>query len=719
MKPTPHSQQHQGYVLIEALVAFIVVAIGMLGVGKLNALLTQGTGASKAKAEAIQVAQGYMEDLRNYDLQQLCNGVNANALPATYAGTNATFTVTPSFTDINVGNPAVLVAKEVDICLTWDDGACNTPGNRVVLRSVVSCTGLGTSARVTSADIAAGTKSGFIKTPSGRAEVGGRRYNQLPSGSTDNTDGTYSYTNPDGTRELLVRLPSGEYQAMLSTKALGCETAAPDFSTVSGRILVQTGSGQRRGLPMANDTELQILSSDATYCVKQNFDTAGPSRILPDTASGNSIQYYYANYTCYMGPEWYGNVSLLRIDAANPNDTLCVGSPTNSANGVTNPLFAKHPQVAARRAYRGYRETGNGIYKSVGIGQLNTTSTQCAGEDKYVPTHYVNHDFVHVTLSGSTTCSTVETAINTLTPNNTLGTGTGAPTKTGTVDTTLTFTANNNPGRYYCLSADDGVSCPSLTEPGATPVTTTISGTITRHDNAELTGISTGLSTICDTAPALQTDAVDAQGRPTYLYSCSKTWTEPIFTLVNGVIHFQAVGTASLCYDGAVPNPSTVQYSVTNSGQDDAATTNINEGNAVILTSVPVDTQSIQNLNFSVRANAAACGLGIPQVSWTDSTSRTLAPASWTTVAGAAGYNVYQCQGTGTLPVGGCTPGTTPVGTPSLASNAGTVTFTPPPLSDNTYRCYQFTATASTSESNRSIRLCVARGKNQNAHSYQ
>lgn len=88
-------------------------------------------------------------------------------------------------------------------------------------------------------------------------------------------------------------------------------------------------------------------------------------------------------------------------------------------------------------------------------------------------------------------------------------------------------------------------------------------------------------------------------------------------------------------------------------------------------------------------------------------------------MAGASGYNVYQCQGTGALPAGGCTPGNTPVGSPSLATNAGTVTFTPPALSDNTYRCYQFTATDGASESNRSIRLCVARGNNQNAHSYQ
>ena len=56
--------QRRGFVLLDALIAVVVVGIGLLGVVKLNSVMLASTGIAKTRAEATQPAEGKLEEIR-------------------------------------------------------------------------------------------------------------------------------------------------------------------------------------------------------------------------------------------------------------------------------------------------------------------------------------------------------------------------------------------------------------------------------------------------------------------------------------------------------------------------------------------------------------------------------------------------------------------------------------------------------------------------------
>ena len=111
-----------GFVLIEALVALVVVAVGVLGIGKLSALLLRGTGESKTRAEALQVAQDRVEKARDFQMGTGagtgCSSLS-NETAVAQTGVNASFAVTSTFANI-----AGADARSMEVCVTWDGGTC-------------------------------------------------------------------------------------------------------------------------------------------------------------------------------------------------------------------------------------------------------------------------------------------------------------------------------------------------------------------------------------------------------------------------------------------------------------------------------------------------------------------------------------------------------------------------------------------------------------------
>ena len=627
-----------GFILVEALVALIVVAVGILGIGKMNALLLQGTGVSKTRAEAIQLAQDRVETARNFNLQAGCTDANLANASTNVTGVNANFTVATSY-------PASDTTwKAIEVCVTWDGGACNAVGNRVVLRSVISCAGMGTSAQVGTGS-ASGTRGGFIKTPTGRGTVGGGSYTpgSVP-GTANNIDGinvpdnTSTYVRDDGVRELIDTVTG---KVLLTVGKLGCENEAPQFSTISGKVYVEAKNGD----PIVTESNLYVLSSDASYCTKLPYQN---DWVLPSGSSGNNIKYFYTYYQCYIGAEWWGNIGLVRIDNANANNRVCVGSPVNSN---TSTLFSKHSQLSTNRAYRGYREIGNntGIYETKGIGESNTLNTACTAAEKkdvytYTPQFLKNHHFVHTVITGQASdaaCNTAQTTLNAYVPTGSLGSTTGNPTVTAPNDgSSKTITANNNPGKFYCMSNDDGVTCPNVTTNPTIP-STLVHGTITNY-----TGSATALTAIDSGGSSCNTEALTANGTTSYTYSCSINWSGFIGSSWNGAIAFTAGNGITLCPGSTaptvVPTGNNVAYAINASNASSSP-------NSINFTDIPNAVTDI-TLNFDVKSGT--CGaLGQPNLSaWTFSGSGTNAAAasmSWATISGATSYRIRTCDITG------------------------------------------------------------------------
>ncbi len=363
MKPSLLKQT--GSMLIEALVALVVVSVGTFGVVKLNTVLLNGTGISKTRAEALQIAQSRMEAIRNFSVEAGC--------PAVDTGSTETDAVTGVNASYKVGRTISSVLTErvnVEIYVGWDgvaDPHNSAADKRIVLSSVVACVGMGTSGMI--AGNANASNGGRLKTPTGAARVGGRDNPTCPDGSCVTT---INNTNsiPDNTKVYktgnLVELVDTVTNKVLLTIEDGSA-----FSTISGRVYIETNnSGDAIADPdgdTANDgsdssiadDNVFVMSSDASFCARI-FPTDTNSRI-PAGSSGSATKYRYFDYNCYVGKGWWGNVGVVRLDNPNTSNRICVGDPSSALSSETS-IWSRKAQLSVSRGYRGYRQidTSNG-----------------------------------------------------------------------------------------------------------------------------------------------------------------------------------------------------------------------------------------------------------------------------------------------------------------------------------------------------------------------
>lgn len=690
-----------GFTILEGLISLVVVAVGAAGIAMLNSVLLQTTGESKARGEAAKVAQAWVEDAREFVLEDGCASLTLGTYTPDdpYIGVNANYSITRTLSAIDSDSPW----RDVTVCVTWDGGTCGQPGNRVLLSSTVSCAGTGTSARATG-DAAAGIGN-FIKTPSGRATVGGNPVpgetgtpNTIQIGPNDTVeDGTQTVVRDDGYSLALLDLDGN---VLLTVPRLPCEDTPPAFSTISGKVFVGTNN---QGNPIAADANLFVLSSDASYCARLPYD---PAWVLPAGATGNQVKYRYTYYQCYIGAEWWGNIGLVRTDNANSNDRVCVGNPLDSN---INTIFSRHSQRSTTRGYRGYRDLPNNRYETQGIGesadQVNAAcSTRTKTVYQYTPNHLRGHHFVHANITGQSTCQTKMVELNNFNPQYSLGQTAGAPNTVATLadPAQKIITANTNPGRFYCMSNDDGITCRDVGL-GGDPRETLLRGEIVRVPNPiadgiqpQLTGI-TGLDNACETT----TWSVNAAGN--YEYTCQINWQGFPGSSWSGHIRFSAATAApdtTLCEGdnwslAVVPVEEEVVAGVV--GRFDSSFPNTLRFDAV--------PSSVEEITVNFSTNYGSCGggpQGVPFPQWVNAseTGTTRPRLQWSPIQGATQYQIDSCSPQGNATT--CTPTWAAVD----ATFSDTL-FNVPALGNNQTVCYSVRAIDGNLTGNPSERRCV------------
>ncbi len=405
-----HQNRQQGFTLLEALISVVILSFGLLAIGSFQAKLVAGSAHSKARAEAIALAQDKLDDLRSYTtehglVENLTNTYVDNPAPGNeflfpadvpvgladypnpvapaefdeFEGTNATFrrqwTVNLSQVLDDAGNLIPGEISTVEVTVSWDerDGT-----QSVSLESEVSWRnprGI--------ADVGEDTKP-LVKSPTGKAYLGDGSLtkdemiafkNANPDSS--NNDGTYSADHDgDGDLELIVETADGAGEVVL-TLPKACEAKDEngdplpciDFVRIHGTVFFDRTGGSK-----LNGSDIYVLASDAAYCsrwiplsvsgttlnVGQIVDkntklptTDGEVYLDNDTTVdyiGNedgSGDYDYFNYTCYLGGGWYGNIGLVMFNSNN-QDYSCVGDPDA---GLLDSW--KQVELAKRRVYRG------------------------------------------------------------------------------------------------------------------------------------------------------------------------------------------------------------------------------------------------------------------------------------------------------------------------------------------------------------------------------
>ena len=655
-----------GSVLIEALVALVIVAVGTFGVVKLNTVMLSGTGLSKTRAEALQIALKRMEDVRDYALSGGCPGVGDTTEANPVAGVNASYVVGKSVTSSATGQ------INVNVCVGWDGSGtpCTAAADkRIILKSVVSCVGVGTSGIITGS--ATEGNSSKVKTPTGAAHVGGNDYgSNKPAGRTLNYLGGGSSGTADGTSINLNAAGAYELIDESTGKVLLTINDGSAFSTIAGRVYIQAdNSGNPIVAPggadptTINDDNVFVLSSDASYCARIIPSTLA---VVPTGASGSAIKYRYFEYRCYVSKGWWGNIGIARLDNPNVNNRVCVGDPAVSTTETL--IWSRKTALTVSRGYRAYRElgVGTGVYDTIGIGVSTTdgvtyTPTSIPSSTNAATEH---HDFLITVINGNGTCQSSGNMI---------------------LSSPSPFTGNE--GHFYCMSGQ----CPGLIQTVTTP-STLIHGTITKGTGAALTGLS---DTDCSSSTLTDNGA-------SYSYSCQLNWAGFAGSYWQGAINFQASGTNTLCSSGntavVVPSGNNVAFTV----NDRSASPN---PNSISFTDVPL---AVTDVTINFNAAATSCGtLGQPAPWWPSGNSNN--PLSWTAISGASSYTVQTCTvqtSTSTT----CVPSTqtTQTGTSYSVS-----------LNNNDSLCINVIATGGgiLADSQASATKCVSRSANTYTHS--
>lgn len=589
-----------GFLLIEAMVALMVVSLGALALLSFNTTLLRDSGLSKTRAEALQIAQNRVDEIRHGLVMGGCDPAAPPSVgTTTVSGVNANYVANGTAAVNAAGTSGPWVA--LSVCVSWDGAACSAGtalDKRIILNSRLNCSGVGTSGDLSGSGLP-GTPgmAGFLKTPTGRAVVGGQETTGTQVGS-DDPFGNKIIETATGDRVLV----GADGEALLTIKKLACEDTAPPFSTLEGRLYVET-DGQNN--PLVTGSNLFALSSDASYC-----QTSTPAQFLSQYVNGNGTRYYYVNYLCYVGAEWWGNVGVVRTDNANSSNRVCTGNTFSSA--IAGNIYSKDEKLGSTRGYRGYREINASTFETVGIGETddlytNSAGSQCKNGNRWVyknrAQYLKNHHFVLTKINGQANDASCGTALSNL-----QSSSLNPPFNTGSSDANtlnpnpasgaaVTVTANRNPGKFYCMTdLDYGTDCGggSVTPPPAR--STLIRGTIDRGAGGDRGAIG------AIEAPGATCEAtdLDADGNNQYIYSCDVNWEGWTGETWAETVTFTS--TDKFC-------PATLAVTISPSGSQGLAAvtlSNASGNKSLNFEQVPPAVTEIV-ANFSIRKSTASC----------------------------------------------------------------------------------------------------------------
>ncbi len=344
---THKAWRRNGFVLIEALVALLLISVGLLAISKLQVLSVSGVGEARSYSRAMAISQQKLEQLRNILFLSQFTGAVAPLVPGSevvppVAGDNASYTLTWAVEpDPSAVAPVPPVEQRVlRLRTTWTDRYGQNKS--LDLSSVIAWDDPG--ARV-NATPAGGLPQ--IVTPTGDAVRSKNPVPYSPGVGIANPDGSRIHTRGDNVTELL----SSTGRVLLELPPLN--DSAQSFTTISGKVYFD--QSELAQIPASNFVRLRLSSEGE--CI---FNNAVASLV---TASGG---FKYFTYTCYVGRGWYGNVGVVVDAGGTGNPTVCVGDPGFNGGVSDNTLISPHAAPSATRSYRGFKGSP-GAYISTGV----------------------------------------------------------------------------------------------------------------------------------------------------------------------------------------------------------------------------------------------------------------------------------------------------------------------------------------------------------------
>lgn len=477
-----------GFLLIEALVAVLIVALGVLGLAKLEALVMGSAGEAKSRSAAMALARSKIEDLRG---SALLTQYTADLISGSESSTHNNISFTTTW---NVSQPDTTVQDRlVKVTVNWTDqsGTIQT----VTLGSVVAWN-----------DPVMGK---FTQTSNDKNVI-------APTGAAKRGTGTYTPGQTVGVEtgsDNVTRLVNANGDTILYLEPTNNQ--AQQFTIIYGRVYFDQTVASNKIPSSAN---VYVRLSSEGECI---YDHASANlQSLPSGASGSSLKYKYFTYRCYVGPGWYGNVGVTVIND-NTTPTVCVGDPKFSDTSFTASPVATESTIRSYRGFRASTTGGTTTYISTGVaggsiyGDDGTTATKAGkplpsdftgvyGITQGSASDFFHQDFLVTKVQGQMTCAGQMAQIS--------GSDTFSP----------------NAGKYYCISPDNwssdstGNQCPTnwFSTSSSSSCTISISGSFNPPvtPSSSATSISSVSCTMSDnSACSCQTTTGTSN------YSCSMT----------------------------------------------------------------------------------------------------------------------------------------------------------------------------------------------------
>ncbi|MFA5919891.1 MAG: prepilin-type N-terminal cleavage/methylation domain-containing protein [Methylococcaceae bacterium] len=229
MKKILHTKM-AGFTLIEALIAALVVGVGMLGLAKLQGELFISSSESRMRTHALNLAQDKIEEFRKVANQDLysgfAGGTNANT-ETIMAGSSANFTRTWEITNC----PNSVACKQISVTVSWTDSkgvnknvqlTSNVASTEPVKSGILLESPDGCSALVTAAVVTGTFETAGLLLPTTKLEVDTSPYLQVcalvsvfSDGLLGPSHGTY-ICNITGLPKNIVKLSFGGKEIDLS-----------------------------------------------------------------------------------------------------------------------------------------------------------------------------------------------------------------------------------------------------------------------------------------------------------------------------------------------------------------------------------------------------------------------------------------------------------------------------------------------------------------------
>jgi len=368
--------KHQyGVGLIEVLIGLFILAFGLIALAVFSNRLFTDSADSKARLEAMQLAQEKLEQVRNEanrgDLASLLALAEVN--PVELQGQNAVFNRTAIATD----NDSTDYVVNWLVTVTWTDSKNNSPS--IALTTDVLLSDLAALSALGEGSLGGG---GNIDLPIGVAKYG-EDGEKVEYTAADKDNGVAIVVD-ENTKTKYVVLADGsndDGQVLVKIENYTSGNNSNDFAVINGSVYVNSDVGLTFSDHSfsAVTSLLLVRPSDVGICPWHMNDAGEVAFHSTDNELVKRL-----DYTCYVGAGWYGNITLVSpdgINLINTNNRTCGGDPDAYQAVDDSGLTSHRPQLLiARREYRGFKvayntdqitplidASGNRIYLPVGI----------------------------------------------------------------------------------------------------------------------------------------------------------------------------------------------------------------------------------------------------------------------------------------------------------------------------------------------------------------